>query len=232
MKTASIWVVLGVTLACLGAGGCRRSGGEVWEDTKTCGHYMGRGMRSLGGKHGDSRQCTSRDQFGLCGGDEFAPADCDRSCGLAMGDREGIPQSQLSPGDASSGIPGIDGFKDPGQDPELSSIFRHIHFDYDSPTIKGQDNLAIVKGIADYMKAHPNTYVFVEGHCDERGPQSYNFALGTQRSNAIRNLLIKDGVDLNNVFTISYGKERPLIVGNGEQSWFQNRRGQFKVYTR
>jgi peptidoglycan-associated lipoprotein len=80
------------------------------------------------------------------------------------------------------------------------------------------------------MKQHPQTYIFVEGHCDERGPAAYNLSLGSRRSNSVRNELVKQGVDLNHVFTISYGKERPVAVGNGEEFWLQNRRAQFNTF--
>lgn len=82
------------------------------------------------------------------------------------------------------------------------------------------------------MRSHPNTYVFVEGHCDERGPEAYNLSLGAKRGNAVRNLLINEGVDPDHIFTISYGKERPLVFEHHEEAWAQNRRAEFKVYNR
>lgn len=230
MKMSKVFLIAGVVLSGLAMTGCRRSGGEVWEDSKTAGHYMGRGMRSVAGKHGDSRQVTSRDQFGLNSENEDFVA-LEGQEGLRSGDRE-MTQSHLNPGDPSSGVPGIESFQDPSTIPELQGVFRNLHFDYDSSLVKGPDNMVVVRAIADYLKSHPNTYIFVEGHCDERGPQSYNFALGSHRSNSVRNLLGKEGVDGERVFTISYGKERPLVQGSGEQSFRENRRAQFKVYTR
>ena len=75
-------------------------------------------------------------------------------------------------------------------------------------------------------------YLFVEGHCDKRGPQAYNFALGANRANSVRALLVKEGVNADHIFTVSYGKERPLADGDGEEFFRVNRRGQFKVYER
>jgi peptidoglycan-associated lipoprotein len=225
MNKAKIFLLINFALLALTTG-CQRSSGEVWEDSKTASRYMGRGVKSIAGKHGDSRQIGSRDEFGICSNEQdFVPMD-----GLAISEREGIPQSRLSPGEG--GVPGIDAFRDPSADPQLAGVFRNMHFDYNSDLVKGQENLMIAKEIATFMKKNPSTYIFVEGHCDERGPQSYNFALGSNRSNSVRNLLAQEGVNMDNVFTISYGKERPLIETSNEVSWSQNRRAQFKVYAR
>ncbi|MFI5344134.1 MAG: OmpA family protein, partial [Chlamydiales bacterium] len=110
--------------------------------------------------------------------------------------------------------------------------FRTIYFEYDSSLVKGQANLQTIHRIADYLRSHPNVYVFIEGHTDERGPQAYNLALGSRRANEVRNLLLSEGVNPNNLFTISYGKERPLIMENHEEGWSKNRRAEFKVYVR
>ena len=89
-----------------------------------------------------------------------------------------------------------------------------------------------IRAIAAYMKRNPGTYLFVEGHCDERGAEAYNLALGAKRSNSVRNLLIKEGVSPDNVFTVSYGKERPADFGHTEDSWAKNRRAEFKIYNK
>lgn len=142
------------------------------------------------------------------------------------------PQPAQTPGECGSKIPGISAFKDPSMVPGMSKIFRNVYFEYNSNLIKGQQNVETVRGIARYMKQHPNLYVFVEGHCDERGPEAYNLALGSRRSNAVRNMLIQEGVSPDNIFTISYGKERPLVLENHEEAWSQNRRAEFKIYQR
>jgi peptidoglycan-associated lipoprotein len=157
---------------------------------------------------------------------------------IALGDVEAlekinqdtpIPQSNLEPGGLGGQIPGITGFYEP-KGSELAMIFRTIHFGYNRHTINGQDNLARIDRIVDYMQRHPNLYLFIEGHCDERGAAAYNLALGSRRSNSVRALLVKQGVDYNRVFTVSYGKERPLANGKGEAAWKQNRRAQFKIH--
>ena len=72
--------------------------------------------------------------------------------------------------------------------------------------------------------------MYVEGHTDERGPEAYNLSLGTRRANSVRTLLIQKGVDLNQVHTISYGKERPDDNSHTPDAWSKNRRAEFKIY--
>jgi len=141
-------------------------------------------------------------------------------------------QPMDTPGDPGSNIPGINSFYDPSINPTWAAIFRNINFEYNSNFVKGQANLDTLSAVANYMKRNPNIYVFVEGHCDERGPEAYNLALGSRRSNAVRNFLVQEGVNPNNIFTISYGKERPLFHDNNDESHSQNRRAEFKIYQR
>lgn len=224
--------------------GCRRSSDEVWDDTQTAGRYFGRGIKSMGGKHGESQQFRSADEFlGLerkQAQSEFIPLEDEEVYGrLTMGDTSALkeiedtyPQPSESPGDEGSRIPGIDGFVNPNEDPGLRNIFKTVYFPYNSSIIKGEENITRVQNIAAYLKRHPNTYIFIEGHCDERGAREYNLALGVRRANAVRGMLIKMGVDLERLFTISYGKEKPAVVGNDESAWSKNRRGEFKVFSR
>ncbi|MBI3236675.1 MAG: OmpA family protein, partial [Chlamydiales bacterium] len=84
--------------------------------------------------------------------------------------------------------------------------------------------------MASYLKAHPNVYLFVTGHCDERGPEAYNLALGTRRANYVRGYLVKNGVDANRIHTVSYGKEKPCDLRHNAEGWSKNRRAEFKIY--
>ena len=142
-----------------------------------------------------------------------------------------MPQPKETPGDPGSSIPGIEAFRDPSTNPQLSGVFRNVYFEYNSHLVKGE-NADVVRRVADYMRGHPNTYVFVEGHCDERGPEAFNLSLGARRSNGVRSMLVADGVNPDHIFTISFGKERPLVMDHHEEAWSQNRRAEFKVYER
>lgn len=218
--------------------GCRRNSDDVWEDTKTAGRHMNRGAKSLVGKHGDSRAICSREQFlppDQCytvPGQDFEPLpDYQNSDEVAMADFV-APQPREAPGDPGSSIPGISSFQDPSTNPQLARVFRNVQFEYNSNLIKGDENYAILRSISDYMRSNPNAYVFIEGHTDERGPEAFNLSLGARRANAVRSQLISDGVDPDHLFTISYGKEQPLVYEHHEEAWSQNRRAEFKVYLR
>src|SRR6201999_4327265 len=71
----------------------------------------------------------------------------------------------------------------------------------------------------------PAIHVTIEGHCDDRGTREYNLALGERRATSVKNYLVADGVHADRVKTISYGKERPAVLGENEAAWAQNRRG-------
>lgn len=226
---------------------CCRSREEVWDDTSSCARHISRGFSSLcGSGNNHSRAVYSREEF-YCPEDDcctnfnlqkqsgldYVPYydDSEQNNELAMADYI-TPPPKDSPGDPGSPVPGINAFKDPAQDRNLRGIFKNIYFPYNSNLIKGQDNLAVVQSVANYLKSRPNAYIFVEGHTDERGAEAYNLALGSRRANTVRTMLIEDGVNPDNIFTISYGLERPLKEGHDEQSWAVNRRAEFKIYER
>jgi len=109
-----------------------------------------------------------------------------------------------------------------------SGTLRDVHFEFDKYEVRGQD-----KGILDenaaWLKANPNTLVMIEGHCDERGTNEYNLALGERRAKNTRDYLVQAGIDGNRITVISYGKERPLCNEHTEACWAENRRGHFLV---
>ncbi|WP_306591751.1 peptidoglycan-associated lipoprotein Pal [Geothrix sp. 21YS21S-4] len=108
------------------------------------------------------------------------------------------------------------------------AALKTIHFDYDKSDIKESDR-AILQGIADFLKAYPAAKVEIAGHCDERGTNEYNLALGNRRAAAALAYLKTLGVDEARFTTISYGKEKPLCTEAKEACWSQNRRGEFKL---
>ncbi len=78
---------------------------------------------------------------------------------------------------------------------------------------------------ASWLKQYPNVTVTIEGHADERGTREYNLALGERRANSVKNYLVAGGINPSRVKVISYGKEKPAVLGSNEASWAQNRRG-------
>ncbi len=224
---------LSLLITCLMASGCSRSSGEWADDTRSAGRHLGNSFRALGGKDGDSRQVHSQTEFAAQEPQDFIPLEDEAgNAGLSLSEGAQIPQSKESPGEQGSAIPGIDAFTDAGADPTLAGVFQIVHFPYDSDLIKGKENLDIVNKIVSYMKKNPNVYIFVEGHCDERGSAAYNLALGSRRSNSVRTQLVRAGVNPDNVFTVSYGKEKPMVLGHEESMWSKNRRAEFKIFHR
>ncbi len=113
-------------------------------------------------------------------------------------------------------------------DRTLEAILQDIGFDYDSYAIR-QSELPKIEGIGTWMKREGETKIVAEGHCDERGTVEYNLALGQKRAEAVKNYLLKMGVEASRVRTVSFGKEMPLDPGHTEQAWAKNRRVHFKI---
>ncbi len=103
-----------------------------------------------------------------------------------------------------------------------------IHFAFNQYTIEPQDD-SVLKSNAQWLEAHPNTHVQVEGHCDERGSEEYNIALGAKRAQAAKDYLVTLGITPSRISTISYGKELPLCTEQTEECWSRNRRDHFVV---
>ncbi len=98
-----------------------------------------------------------------------------------------------------------------------------VFFGFDKSNLT-PEAVAILKTQAEWLKANPEKKVVVEGHTDDRGTRDYNLALGERRAVAVKNYLISRGVDADRIRVISYGKERPAVVGANEAAWSQNRR--------
>lgn len=233
---------------------CSRSSDDFWDDTKSAGRHVQRGILSIAGQDKCSRQIRSSDEFectresafdpnlrfqdydyvdSFRGShiEEFVPLE-DENNEIAMNYDLRDRPSRESPGEVGSSLPGLQAFIDPSTSPHLCGIFRPIYFNYDCNLIKGNDNLQSLHTIAEYMNQHPNVYVFVEGHTDLRGAHAYNQSLGSRRCNEVRSFLIRNGVNPDNLFTISYGKERPAVLEDHEEAHARNRRAEFKVYER
>ena len=82
---------------------------------------------------------------------------------------------------------------------------------------------ADLKAQAEWLKKNPTALIVIEGRCDERGTREYNLALGDRRANIARSYLISNGIAANRIRTISYGKDKPVVLGSNEEAWAQNR---------
>jgi peptidoglycan-associated lipoprotein len=105
-----------------------------------------------------------------------------------------------------------------------------VHFRFDSSEVQSSD-ASNVSAVADYLKNNAANAVKVEGHCDERGTAEYNRALGERRALAVREELVKQGVDAGRVDTISYGFDKPVDAGHTDTAWAKNRRAEFILLT-
>jgi len=100
---------------------------------------------------------------------------------------------------------------------------KDVFFEFDRSTIRAAD-LPVTQDDAHLLAQHPETSVLIEGHCDDRGSEEYNLALGVSRASAMRNALIQQGVVAGRIKTVSYGKEKPFCTQEDESCWQQNRR--------
>src|SRR5712672_2288260 len=103
-----------------------------------------------------------------------------------------------------------------------------IHFAYNEYTIEAQDG-SVLRSNATWLQTNANSRVQVEGHCDERGSEEYNIALGAKRAQAAKDYLVTLGIPGSRISTISYGKELPVCTEHDESCWAQNRRDHFVV---
>jgi len=105
---------------------------------------------------------------------------------------------------------------------------KDAYFDYDKYNIRDDARVSL-QGNARALAARPGIRFTIEGHCDERGSEKYNLALGDRRANAAKEFLVNQGVSGERVDTISYGKERPVCSEHNEDCWQKNRRAHFVI---
>lgn len=101
---------------------------------------------------------------------------------------------------------------------------KSVYFDYDKSLLKPEGKAAIQRNV-EFLKAHPNARILIEGNCDERGTSEYNLALGERRAASVMKYMTDLGVSASRITTKSWGEERPVALGHNESSWWQNRRG-------
>jgi peptidoglycan-associated lipoprotein len=108
------------------------------------------------------------------------------------------------------------------------AAMENIYFDFDQFTLSADARKTLADN-AEYLKANSNIQVVVEGHCDERGSDEYNLALGESRALAAKNYLVSLGISAKRLSVISYGEEKPAAMGSNEDAWAKNRRSEFKA---
>jgi len=136
-------------------------------------------------------------------------------------------------GDQGASTSGMDG-SDPyggeefgNQDPSAGELASVIFFEFDSSEVRFEDQEVVTRH-ARQLAENPGWHVRLEGHADERGSREYNIGLGERRAQAVRQLLLVQGVATDQISTVSFGEERPMSFGSSEADYAQNRRVEFK----
>lgn len=106
---------------------------------------------------------------------------------------------------------------------KLIAVGDRVLFDYDSAKLDSSAKI-LLDAQSRFLRANTDLNFIVEGHCDERGTREYNLALGEQRATAVRDYLVIQGIDPDRIKVISYGKEKPAVVGSNGMAWSKNRR--------
>ena len=149
------------------------------------------------------------------------------SLGLSFGactdDEPKKPQEPVQPAAAAESAKVVDQENAP-----KAFVAEAVYFDFDEYAIKA-DAQGKLDGLGGHLKTNASVSVQIEGHCDERGSQEYNLALGERRANSVKNYLSQLGVDGGKLSTISYGEERPAADGHDESAWGKNRRAEFVI---
>ena len=116
----------------------------------------------------------------------------------------------------------------PSDEDLFSRNVKDVFFDYDKYTIR-PDEAPTVQNNEAFLAQHPSIKVLVEGHCDDRGSEEYNIALGASRAESVKRALVQEVVPADRIRTVSYGKEKPFCTQDNEQCWQQNRVDHFAV---
>jgi len=112
--------------------------------------------------------------------------------------------------------------------PAAASPLKDVFFDFDRAMIRDDQKGVLNENVA-WLKQNSGAKVTIEGHCDERGSNEYNLALGERRAKAVKDYLAAAGVPADRIATVSYGEERPFVLGHDESAWKWNRRGHFVI---
>ncbi len=212
-----------------GAQGARSGDGSDWRssggargDARAAGQVGGRGgvgsSTAAGGGTGDARGAGAAGAAGTARG------------AAAAGGAAGTAGAAGSAGAGGAGQSGQSGAALRPEPREFTAVagLEDIHFDFDRYDVQADAAKALAAN-AEWLRSHPGDLVLIEGHCDDRGTNEYNLALGHHRAESTMNYLIAQGVQSSRITVISYGEERPLCAEPTEACWEKNRRAHFLV---
>ena len=158
----------------------------------------------------------------------FAAAVLLAACSTAKEDTGGSAGAGTTSSTSGATTTTVTGPSPGTQEHLVVNVGDRVFFGFDKSDLMPEGR-STVEALAVWMNNYPAATMTIEGHADERGTREYNLALGERRANSVRDYMVSLGVDPNRLSTISYGKERPDILGSNEDSWAQNRRGVFVV---
>ena len=135
------------------------------------------------------------------------------------------PEVRVTPPAAQAVVPEAPKAPEPAAVVAASPL-KDAFFDFDKSALREDQKAALGEDVA-WLKGNAGAKVLIEGHCDERGTAEYNLGLGERRAKAVKDYLIAAGIAADRISIISYGKERPFVLGHDESAWKWNRRGHF-----
>ncbi|MEL7431261.1 MAG: OmpA family protein [Chlamydiota bacterium] len=216
-------------LLCVLLTSCERTSSETWEDVKTAGRYVKKSVHALFGfGTNESRQLVSNEDFNGPSEGDFIPLEDTDLQKVLYTEDYAVAQPEKLPTEKGETRSNYEQFVDASKTDE--NIFHLLHFATDSHVITEKKDLITLEKIAHFLKKKPKSHLVIEGHCDQRASSDYNIALGMRRAQHIRLLLTKKGINPNQLYTVSYGKEKPLVKGSSPEALRLNRRASFKLF--
>ncbi len=205
-KRAGVWSIVILAAAMLVFAGCAQKRGAETESVK-----------------------TQKDQAAQAESEQQKAASKEESAATAEDEAEEEEVEEYGVSEEKAGEKEDRATTDEGlRDKAKQTLKQRIHFAFDSSELSKEAQEAL-KSKAKILKKNSGIKLVIEGHCDERGTDEYNMALGERRARAAYEYLILLGVDADRMNLVSYGEERPLVEGDNEQAWAKNRRDEFKI---
>ncbi len=159
-------------------------------------------------------------KFLLVFGALFLLASCETATQNTL---KGAAEKVGSKASVKSGGASIFGSAKQTQADKLIAVGDRVLFDYDSSELSQEAKLTLDKQ-SRFLRVNSDLTFTIEGHCDERGTREYNLALGEKRATSVRDYLVIEGISPDRIRVISYGKEKPAVVGSNDMAWSKNRR--------
>ena len=188
----------------------------------------GGGSDSFGSNPGPGGSGGSKGQTNIGNGSNGSLSDTDKGNEFAGSGVNGSGEKWGASPDGEKGSDVSDGQIARRKNFQETSNLKDIHFNFDQYGLDSNSK-EVLKQNATYLKQNPGIKIEVQGHCDERGTNNYNIALGERRAHSTKRFLVSQGIDSSRINIISFGEEKPVCFDSNEDCWFQNRRAHFML---